>query len=90
MPDQSRFTQLLAKEEELRREEYRRYLRSPQWKARCAAVLKRDKGCCRFCGGRATQVHHLTYARIFNESLYDLVAICENCHRALHPDKGRP
>jgi hypothetical protein len=32
----------------------------------------------------ATQVHHLTYVGVFNESPDDLVALCDSCHAELH------
>jgi len=75
---------LLEREQALRKEEYQRYLKSAKWHTKWQAVMSRDKGKCRFCGKKATQVHHLTYARIFNEQPYDLVAICEDCHKLLH------
>lgn len=68
-----------------RREQYASYLRSPQWLARRAKVMKRAGGICEACLERkATQVHHLTYARIFNEPCFDLRAICDPCHDAIH------
>lgn len=79
-----RLETLLNRERELRREEYQRYLKSPKWRSKCRAVMERDKYRCRFCGQPAVQVHHLTYVRIFNEALYDLVAICKDCHELLH------
>lgn len=35
----------------------------------------------------ATQVHHLHYQRVFDECLFDLVAICDRCHAKCHPRK---
>lgn len=83
MPKLTR-AQLLEIEKRLWDEEYARYLKSPKWRAKWRAVMERDKYRCRFCNQRATQVHHLTYARIFNEPLYDLAAICPQCHETLH------
>ena len=71
-------------EQKIRTEMYHLYLRSPKWKAKRKSVMTRDHGKCCFCGARAVDVHHLTYARIFNESLFDLVAICRECHDLLH------
>ena len=79
-----RAVSLLKKEDALRKEEYARYLRSPKWRAKWRAVMNRDKGKCRFCGRKASQVHHLTYARIFREEQYDLVSVCKSCHNLLH------
>ena len=75
---------LLEKEEVLRKEEYKRYLKSTRWRKLWAYVMKRDGNKCRFCGRKAHHVHHLTYARIFHEEPYDLVAVCKGCHELLH------
>jgi protein-arginine kinase activator protein McsA len=32
----------------------------------------------------ATEVHHLTYARVFNELATDLLPVCSTCHRNIH------
>jgi hypothetical protein len=29
-------------------------------------------------------VHHLTYAHVFNEFLFELMAVCDECHDRLH------
>lgn len=73
-----------AKDE--RRRKYDAYLKTPQWKSKRQRVLERDKHLCQACLRRtATQAHHLTYEHIFNEPLFDLIAICEICHKGLHP-----
>lgn len=65
--------------------DYNKYLKSEQWQLKRKAVLKRDGNLCQACLHRnATQVHHLTYDRVFDEPLFDLVAICEPCHRKIH------
>jgi 5-methylcytosine-specific restriction endonuclease McrA len=71
--------------------EYNRYLDSAQWSVRREAVLRRAQGICEGCGkNRATMVHHLTYARVTREMLFDLVAICKTCHEQVHgEDRGR-
>jgi hypothetical protein len=68
--------------------QYENYLQSPQWKIKRAKVLKRANGTCEGCGeNKAVEVHHLTYDRIYNEMLFDLVAVCKSCHDQLHPWK---
>ncbi len=37
---------------------------------------------------RAEDVHHLTYARLYDEMLFDLIAVCRDCHERLHPEHG--
>lgn len=52
--------------------------------------MERARGLCERCGREAEQVHHLTYARKYNERLDDLLAICGRCHDAIHnPPKPR-
>lgn len=65
---------------------YHRYLRSDKWANKRRAVLQRFNYTCAKCGKRHVlfNVHHLTYARIFNEPLTDLILLCEPCHFALH------
>lgn len=69
---------------------YNDYLKSPAWRDRRTRVLERDGHICQACLRReATQVHHLTYARVGNEPLFDLTSICTTCHQALHADDNR-
>lgn len=66
-------------------EKYNEYLRTPQWAEKRALVLKRANGICEGCGvNAATQVHHLTYAHVGREMLFELVAICDACHEVVH------
>jgi hypothetical protein len=68
--------------------EYDIYLSTPPWHAKRVRVMKRANGVCEGCLERkATQVHHLTYAHIFQEFMFELVAICDECHARLHADK---
>ena len=69
---------------EFRRDNYHEYLRSESWKAKRRKILRMANYKCRQCGERATQVHHETYARIYNEKDTDLTALCEACHSKIH------
>lgn len=72
-----------------RSEEYQEYLQSEAWRKKRDRVMKRANFTCEGCGdARATEVHHLTYADIYNEFLWQLVAICRECHARFH-DKNR-
>ena len=62
---------------------YYEYLKSDEWKKLRKSVLRRDNELC-ICGGKATEVHHKTYARVGNEPLSDLVSLCRNCHQNVH------
>ena len=46
-----------------RREYYSEYLKSDEWKRKRYFVLKRDNWRCVYCGSKATQVHHMRYAK---------------------------
>ncbi len=69
---------------------YEQHINSMKWKAIREKVLARDCFTCRGCGvKRAQQVHHLTYDHLGNELLFELVAVCIDCHRIIHPDMGK-
>jgi hypothetical protein len=64
--------------------EYVRYLQSPRWRMLARAVRMRAKGKCEICWRRdGVEVAHLTYERIFNERISDLLYVCVPCHREL-------
>lgn len=64
---------------------YNAYLSSSDWRRRRQLILKRSGGICEGCMERpATQVHHLSYAHVCNEFLWELRAICDQCHNRAH------
>ena len=64
---------------------YNEYLQSDVWKRRRQRVLERANYLCESCMEEpATLVHHLTYDRVGKEPLFDLVALCDNCHKQIH------
>lgn len=64
---------------------YDEYLQSESWKSKRKVILNRDNHTCQSClSERATQVHHLTYDRKYNELPNDLVSLCSDCHREIH------
>lgn len=65
--------------------QYRDYLQSDEWAERRAYMLDRSDYQCSECG-RATEleVHHLTYKRIGNERISDLLVLCRDCHGRRH------
>lgn len=67
------------------KQQYQSYLRSPEWQIKRDSVLSRDDHKCRICGStKDLHVHHLTYDRVYDESLYDLVTVCKECHKLIH------
>ena len=66
------------------------FLRSPFWKAVRRAVLKRDRRRCQCCSTRTNlDVHHLSYARMWEGCLGDLLVVCRFCHIEVHRRRVR-
>lgn len=66
--------------------EYSKYLNSQKWLDKRRRVFERDNYTCQACLKRpAEHCHHLTYDRVFNEPLFDLISVCTQCHIELHP-----
>ena len=78
--------------EEIRRQEsiewwtrYDAYLKTTAWRLKRQAVMTRANNWCEGCAARAAaEVHHLTYAHMGNEFLFELVAVCKECHTRIH------
>jgi len=67
------------------REKYRAYLCSREWALLRNAVRARCGGKCERCGVNEMEcVHHLTYARKYDERIEDLAGWCNACHEFTH------
>ena len=67
------------------KEKYADYLSTLGWKRKHNLVLNRARAKCEGCGmAQATEVHHLTYAHVGAEFLFELVALCGACHDRWH------
>lgn len=78
-------TWINEKRDTLLSEQYSEYLQSEKWKTLRAKILKRDNYICKSClVNEAVQVHHLTYARLYDECAFDLVSVCIECHKKIH------
>jgi hypothetical protein len=64
---------------------YLRYIRScAQWQAKRQAVLERDSYRCQlWLDHPGEEVHHKTYAHMFDEPLEDLITLCHTCHHMI-------
>lgn len=66
-------------------ERYSEYLNSAEWYEKRVEVLQRDNNKCVISGRTYNlQVHHLTYARVGNELLSDLVTLNREIHKLIH------
>jgi 5-methylcytosine-specific restriction endonuclease McrA len=75
-----------ARVAQLRKMPFAKYRKTPEWQARSAAALARAGFRCQTCGTRDARldVHHNSYARYGNESVFDLVVLCDSCHGLFH------
>jgi hypothetical protein len=63
--------------------EYKLYINSDEWKAKCAEFIKRAGGKCQQCRrGSALDVHHRHYESFGDEEFADVRVLCRNCHKA--------
>jgi 5-methylcytosine-specific restriction endonuclease McrA len=68
---------------------YQEYIASHRWRQNPArlAELKASGFRCRICNDdgadNALEVHHRTYANLFNEQVGDLTTLCRACHRVV-------
>lgn len=78
----------MKEREEAEKQNYYKYLATEKWYAKRQKVLSRANGICEGCAEKkATIVHHLTYEHIFHELLFELVALCRECHKQAHEKK---
>lgn len=64
---------------------YYEYIKSDEWKAKKLECHQRDNFQCRLCGTAMNLVaHHVTYDRLGDEDLSDLVTLCKDCHKKVH------
>lgn len=66
---------------------YSDYLKSEWWRLRRWSRLRNAKFRCEKCGakGESLHVHHLNYDRLGRERHFDLMVLCEPCHKTQHP-----
>lgn len=70
--------------------DYKKYLLTPEWRAKRERVLIRDNYLCQGClSNRANEVHHTTYANFGDELFFQLISLCKECHEKVHKDKNK-
>lgn len=74
-----------AKPAKTRKQKYRAYLNSPEWKTRRLLLINERGSQCDNCGKVGpVQVHHLNYERLGRELPFDLQLLCRGCHAMTH------
>ena len=75
-----------ARTAQLRKMPFAEYWVQREWQARRTATLVRADYRCQTCGDADVRldVHHNTYERSGDESIFDLVALCDRCHALFH------
>lgn len=65
--------------------DYDSYINSEVWREKARRIRERDGYRCRICGAMDVplEVHHITYARLYEERDEDLLAVCPECHRKI-------
>jgi 5-methylcytosine-specific restriction endonuclease McrA len=71
---------------QLRKMPFAEYRVQPEWQTRRTATLARAGYRCQVCGedDARLDVHHNTYDRYGDESAFDLVTLCGECHGQFH------
>lgn len=71
------------------RQNKQEYLSSPQWKALKQQRLTLANHKCENCSSTSRlELHHVTYARLKNEHINDVLILCNSCHSKLHKLTG--
>ena len=71
------------------RKDYKKYIRSPEWRAKKAKYWASNAPKeCYICGrtNRPMDLHHRTYKNLGNERLMDLVPVHRSCHDKIHEE----
>lgn len=64
---------------------YKQYLKSKHWLKLRTTLVSKDSICsmCQ-CKCNNLQLHHITYSNLGNEQFYDLIVLCDKCHKLIH------
>ena len=66
------------------KQEYQKYLHSAHW-TEFKHVYYKTHTACRECKSKhKLNIHHVTYANLWNETTRDVVCLCHKCHQKIH------
>jgi hypothetical protein len=69
---------------------YLHYMQSPEWKAFKHRVIEAyGEERCQACQFTMVTLHHVTYDRLCEELLSDVIPLCARCHTAIHRQNKR-
>ena len=67
---------------------YKAYLQTPGWQSKRLQRFTLDNFQCQYCKIpiliSTGHCHHLTYLRLGDEDIDDLVTLCRDCHHTVH------
>ena len=74
---------------ERKQQQYKQYLKTEAWQLQRYKALERDNYKCVICStDKRVEVHHITYKRVGQENLSDLVCLCRKHHQLQHDHYG--
>lgn len=68
----------------VRRQIYDDYLQSEAWQDKRAQCIAHHGDKCIKCGDFPVDIHHLTYERLGDELMEDIIPLCRECHAGAH------
>ncbi len=69
--------------------EYIEYLKSHEWQKLRLELMNDAEWICEDCGGKAIELHHLSYENLgFEELGFDVIPLCLACHKDRHLEKN--
>lgn len=80
-------------ESDFSQEKYDKYLLTEEWTTLKATRLMIDDFKCQQCDisitMKTSHCHHVSYIRLGNEKLSDLLSLCPSCHNKIHEYYGK-
>lgn len=74
----------------MNKQQYKTYLLTPHWLSLRDKIKHKANHKCEACSSnQSLQVHHLTYERLGQESIDDLMCLCEAYHNLVHSLIGK-
>ncbi|WPD24901.1 MAG: hypothetical protein SD837_10110 [Candidatus Electrothrix scaldis] len=67
---------------------YSKYIQSYEWREKAKRAKKLFGNKCKRCGATENlSVHHVDYSTLYNETIYDIEVLCNQCHRIADKDR---